>query len=247
MFHTFQAIALYALLASCALALPARAHEPKREPASARGEGADEKKVPVDQDAIISVLKEELKKLETGLLKDLSGSVKGISTDVQGVKKSVAALQADLTNIKAQQLDLKAQLDSQKALIDQLTEDRKRLLINSSPAPSIDRASMDEIRNRFNAIENAIAKIPVTDKRLSMYGPTANGARVMLVNLYSDDVLFIVNGANHRVSPGRSKALENIPTGTVNMEVVSDRYGLISTQSTSLLSGETFTLTAFRR
>ena len=45
-----------------------------------------------------------------------------------------AGRQVDITNIKAQQLELKAQLDSQKAMIDQLTEDRKRLLINSSPA-----------------------------------------------------------------------------------------------------------------
>lgn len=238
MFHQFQAIALYSLLASLLLALPGSANEgePKREPTAVRGEGADEKKIPADPNDLIA----ELHKLEARLLKS-------IGADVQSVKKSVSALQNDITNIKVQQLELKAQLDNQKMIIDQLTEERKKLITNSSPPPSIDKTSLDEIRSKLNAIENAITKIPANGQRLSMYGPTSNSARVMLVNLYSDDMLFIVNGAPYRVGPGRSRALENIPTGTVNMEVFSDRHGIINRQATSLLAGETYTLTAFRR
>ena len=41
--------------------------------------------------------------------------------------------------------------------------------------------------------------------------------------------------------------LENIPTGSVSMEVFSDRHGVINRQATNLLAGETFTLTAFKR
>ena len=99
----------------------------------------------------------------------------------------------------------------------------------------------------MKAIQEGIARLGPTDKRVMMSPPT-NGAittgRVMLVNLYTEDLLFLVNGAPHRVPPGRSKLVENIPVGSVQYVVHSARWGTLENRSTTLAPGDTFTLTA---
>jgi hypothetical protein len=66
----------------------------------------------------------------------------------------------------------------------------------------------------------------------------------MLVNQYSGELLFIVNGVGHRLPPQTSKLVENIPVGALGIEVFSTRFGVFNRQATTLAGGETFTLTA---
>jgi hypothetical protein len=144
-----------------------------------------------------------------------------------------------VSDLQIEQLKHKLQIEQQKFLIDQLT---KRLdAANASPV--VDKAMMDTLK----AIQDGIAKLAPTQKRSSAYpanGTATNTGRVMLVNQYSDELLFIVNGVGHRLPPQTSKLVENIPVGALGIEVFSSRFGVFNRQATTLAGGETFTLTA---
>lgn len=268
MIRNWKTLTLYSLLSAATVVYvpqPSLAGgEPKKD-APVRVEGLDElrtaiteltkritslenKKAPeTDQDAIIGVIKAEMKKLEAGMLKDLTGTIQGVGAEVQGVKKSVESLQGDINNIKTQQITQKSQLDIHRAMIDQLMEDRKKPVANTTPAiPAVDKTGLDEIRAKLNAIENAIAKLSPTDKRISLSPPTgatANMGRVMLINLSADELLFTVNNASYRLAPRSSKMLD-VPAGSLRYEVFSERWKILDRQTTNLTSGETFTLAA---
>src|SRR5207249_1722994 len=99
----------------------------------------------------------------------------------------------------------------------------------------------------IKALQDTIAKLGPTEKRTSAY---PNGAaalktgRVAIVNLYSEDLLFVVNGVGHRVAARTSKIVDNVPTGALNYEVFSERWGTLENRVTSIAAGDTFTLTA---
>ena len=73
--------------------------------------------------------------------------------------------------------------------------------------------------------------------------PTSTG-RVVLVNLYPEELLFRINDKNYRVAPGTNLPVENVPAGTFTYEVISGFYGLLKHSTSPLASNETFTLTA---
>jgi hypothetical protein len=171
-----------------------------------------------DKDAIADILRKELKKLEDGVLATL--------------QKRVDTLEGKLSALQLEQL-------GHKILIDQLT---KRLDATSA-SPVVDKAMMDTLK----AIQDGIAKLAPPEKRSSAYpanGTATNTGRVMLVNNYSDDLLFIINGLRYRAPAHTSRLVENIPVGPVNIEVAADRFGIFNRQATTLAAGDTFTLTA---
>lgn len=108
---------------------------------------------------------------------------------------------------------------------------------------------MDETRGSLKALQDAVAKLAAAEasQRLSMSPPNgtiANTGRVMLVNLYSEELLFIINGASYRVPANKSRMIENVPTGTLRYEVFADRWGSLENRITTLAAGDTFTLSA---
>ena len=207
------------------------------------------------------IVKDGLKKLEDGTLADIEKSVQGVKKSVDGVKNDISTLQLDQKN-------LEARLKSQKSLIDEL-EDRLASLRKSlvagnanpagntaAPAPAVDKAFMDEFRSSMKvlndtqrALNETIAKLGPIAKRDSM-SPPVNGSpaaatgRVMLVNLYSEDLLFIINGRQHRVPAKTQRLIEGVPTGRLQYEVFAERWGTLDNRATTLASGDTFTLTA---
>jgi hypothetical protein len=198
----------------------------------------DKKPAGLDNETVIKALEAEFKKMETILLGELNRKLQGVSDDIKGLKTEMAA-------IKEEQVRRKIQ-------IDQLAEEvlllqKKKQVADNGPGVPLDKTSLDEIRSRLNAIQDAISKFGPSDRRLSMSPPNGaatNAGRVMLVNLYNDELLFIVNGASHRLPPGGSRLLENVPAGSLNYEVVSGIFGQVDRRLTSLAGGETFTLTA---
>lgn len=194
----------------------------------------DLEKKPSEKDAIVDAVRAELKKLEVGPLSDIT--------------KGMGALQAE-------QLKQKVQIDDLTTQVESL---RKKMLAaeKPGPAPSVDKAFMEElreIRGSIKALQETIAKLGPIEKRDSAY-PNGNGAaarkttgRVAIVNLYSEDLLFVINGVGYSVPARSSKIIENVPTGALNYLVHSERWGPLEERVTSLAAGDTFTLTAANR
>jgi hypothetical protein len=227
MIRNWKTLTMYSLLSAAAVAFaPQQAvvfATEKNLPTNT--DGQDKKLSDADKDAIAGILRQELKKLEEGVLANL--------------QKSINSLEGKVSELQNEQTKHKLHIEQQKFLIDQLT----KRLDAASASPVVDKAMMDTLK----AIQDGIAKLAPTEKRSSAYpanGTAASTGRVMLVNQYSDELLFIVNGVGHRLPPQTSKFVENIPVGAVGIEVFSTRFGVFSRQATTLAGGETFTLTA---
>ena len=227
MIRNWKTLTMYSLLSAAAVAFapqPAVVFATEKNlPTNA--DGQDKKLSDADKEAIAGILRQELKKLEDGVLANL--------------QKSVNALEGKVSDLQIEQLKHKLQIEQQKFLIDQLT----KRLDAASASPVADKAMMDTLK----AIQDGIAKLAPGEKRSSAYpanGTATNTGRVMLVNNYSDDLLFIINGLRYRAPAHTSRLVENIPVGPVNIEIAADRFGIFNRQATTLAAGDTFTLTA---
>jgi len=194
-----------------------------------------------------------------------------LGTDLQATKKEHALVRGDMstlmqeqtqTNLRAQVAKSKAdQLDSQvKALQEDVQTLQKRLLAAATPAPSpaptvpalFDRGTLDDIRLKLGSIEQAVLKIqipngmPYATNRIANASPitTTAAGRVVLVNHYTEDMLFSLNGQHHRVPPGRTEVVEGVPAGVLSYRAVSPTWGVTKEGTTALASNDTFTLTA---
>ena len=67
---------------------------------------------------------------------------------------------------------------------------------------------------------------------------------MQLVNDYSEELLFLVNGRAYRVAPGTTHTVEEMPAGAFNYEVISPTWGSRARNTPMLAAGETFTITA---
>jgi hypothetical protein len=246
MIHNWKTLTMYSLLSAATMTFVspplAMADDPKpleevRKSLKAiadRLEKIENKKAPeVDHEALLKAIRAEIKKLDDGALAKINDKIEGVRTSVDGLKAEVGAL-------KEEQFKQKLQLEQHKFLIDQLTKK-----LDAAPtSPTVDKS----VQEKLKAIQDAIAKLGPTKVRDSMAAPngsaTTSNGRVMLVNHYSDDLLFIINGARYRVPAHASRLVETVTPGSVNIEVVADRWGIFNRQVTTLAAGELFTLTA---
>src|SRR5207245_1596913 len=133
----------------------------------------------------------------------------------------LAKVNKNLDALQAEQVKHQLRLEQHKFMIDQLT---KRL-----DTPTTDKAVLETLK----AIQDGLAKLGPIEKRTMAYsgnGTSATAGRVMLVNHYGDELLFIINGVGHRVAPNTSKLIEGVPVGAVGVEVFSTRFGVFHRQ-----------------
>lgn len=199
----------------------------------------------------------ELKKLESILnqLQDLKLGVDGLGADVRGVKKQISGLKENVETLQGEQLKQKLQIDTSKGRIEQLESQmsalrlevkaaRKRLAeLDVAPAPAHDKGVIEEIRFKLNALEQAISRASSTP-RLSMAAPATTSGRVVLRNLYTERLLFLVNGEEHGVEPGQTVEVRNVPSGALTYQVISPTWGDRGREVRTLAANETFTVTA---
>ncbi len=250
MMRNWKTLTMYSLLSAAAVTLapsPIVFADDKKAP-------IEEKKAPaIDGAALLEGLRAEIKKLENGPLADLAAKVKGVGDDVLDIKKSVDKLKSEVGSLQTSQLSQKLQLDHQKKELELLADEvrslRKKLLADGGPPPT-DKAALEEMVKTMKAIQEAIAKLHANDtsKRIALSPPETNAAtagKVMLQNFYTEELLFVVNNVGYRVPAGKSRLVENLPLGTVQYLVHSDRWGPLQNRSTTLTAAQnTFTVTA---
>ena len=247
MIRNWKTLTMYSLLSAAAIALapppPMVFAEEKKakvvdekvmQDLVERVAALENKKLTVaEKEAIGAIMGAELKKLEEGALANLKQDLKTVTTGVADLTKEIA-------NMKGEQLLQKIQIENQKSLINQLS---KRL--DAGPAaPIVDKAMLELLKD----IKDGIAKLGPTTERKMMSAP--NGAamgRVMLVNLYTEDLLVLINGKPFRVPAGKTRPVDDVPAGSLEFQVHSERWGTFANRSAQLLPGGTYTLTATPR
>jgi archaellum component FlaC len=225
----------------------------------ARLETVEKRKTPIqDNEELLS----QINKLDKTIRNQMAGvndNLQSLTTEVQGLKKSIADIKADVVALQGEQLKQKLQIESTKTQIDLVNEQiaklqKKFVAGETGPVdpktPVVEKANLEDIRLKLGSIEQAILKLAPGKDRIAMSPPTTppatNTGRVVLVNMYSEDMLYIVNGRTYRVAPNASRVLEAVPAGTLTYEVVSPTWGSRSNDRTVLGGNETFTISATR-
>lgn len=185
-------------------------------------------------------LKTVLKKIEA-MDASLAKSFKDLGKDLGDLKKELGDLKGDHLTQRVEIDKLTTKIESMEKLIAKLQGEKKSGGDVASNYPPLDKASFDEIKNRLGQIEQAMLKMQQPN-RIAL-SPSSTG-RIMFVNLYSDELLFTVNGRPYRVGPNRSLPIENVPSGSFTYEVVSSTYGLMSQRTSALAPNETVTISA---
>lgn len=185
----------------------------------------------------------------------VTADIGGIKADLQGQKGDLKKIRDDIDILKDDGLKQRLDLASANSKIKQIESALEKIrtdldtLRNREPSAvqsGIDKASVEEIKAKLGAIEQAILKLQPPTSRIALSPPpsASPAGRVMLVNLYPEELLFLINQKSYRVAPGSNLPLENVPAGALNYEVISGTWGLRARSTTNLAPNETFTLTA---
>jgi hypothetical protein len=177
-------------------------------------------------------LQDKLDKLVENLktdFKQIGADIKGLKDELKSVKEERLLWQL---RIQGQIADLKTDLDTLK----------KRQPSDVALYPPADKGSMEEIRSKLAQIEHVLSRLQAQQVRVSM-SPPANGAmgRLLLVNSYPTEMLFVVNGQSYRVAPGATVALD-LAAGSVSYEAIAPGWGIVRQNTTSLAANETLSL-----
>ncbi len=229
MISNWKTLTLYSLLSAATVVQPLRADDPDTRDKPLKDLGKQIEKLVTG----IGELEKRIGNLEFGV-----AALKDVGKDLKAVKKSIDRLQTDMALVKEEQKDRKIKIELLEQGISLLQKADKQ-------APAANPAELAEIRAKLNAIQEAVAKLAPAQKRDSMFpsGPAGNVGRVVLLNNYSREVTFIVNDKTYRVPPRTNMILDS-PSGALNYAVFVDPWGLLENRVTTLVSGETFTLTA---
>ncbi|MCI0680952.1 MAG: hypothetical protein L0Y71_02510 [Gemmataceae bacterium] len=234
MIRNWKTLALYSLLAVAPVATPT--------PLAAAG-GVDEK-TQKRIDEMLTTMNEAIKALNqaTQGIGELRKDVRGVQTDIDSLKTAAVKLRADVDGSATRVDDLQKLIGNLDAEVKYL---RKRVNDSGVPSgrPTTDKASLDELMKQLSSIEQAILKLKSAEPRVSLSPPAATG-KVILANMYHEELLFIINGKRHRVPPVTVSAIEAVPAGTLTYEVLSPTWGERARSTTNLPANETFTLTA---
>src|ERR1051325_6975118 len=169
MMRNWKTLTMYSLLTTASVVCapqPILGQDGKKEPPAPETKKLSE----ADQEAIAGIIRAEMKKLQDGALADMN--------------KNITKLQLD-------QLALKIQLEAYKGLVEKLL---------AGQTPAVDKAFMEELRSSIKSLNETlkaqnetIARLAPSEKRTALYpsNGATNAGRVVIVNLYGTDLLFI--------------------------------------------------------
>lgn len=201
----------------------------------------------VAQDDIKTVI-EQLKSMDGEIkmaFKTLNADVKSLDDEMKNIKTNMTGLQSSVLNqgkdVDAMNIKVRDLEKTVKQLRFELDDMRQKLPGEIALFAPVTKDSLDEMKNRIRDLELKLAESQ-SAKRISL--APANTGRIMLVNLYNEDLVFTVNGQTYRVPAGRSTPVDNVPVGTVSYEMISPTWGRRASTQTNLAANETLTLTA---
>ena len=185
--------------------------------------------------------KEDIKKVLEKLDK-LQKSADDIKDDVKGLKTDVTKLQGDFGG-------LSSKVGSNTIKIEELENNYKDLKLKlealaSRKGISGDKVSIEEVKAMLSSIEQAILKLTPGEKRVALSPPTTSAGRVVLVSVYGERLMFLLNNKSYVVEPNTTLPIDGVPAGALTYEVRSPTFGVVSRGNTMLNPNDTFTLTA---
>jgi hypothetical protein len=166
----------------------------------------------------------------------LDKSFRKIAEDMAALKKEITGLAEERTKLAVR---LQKQISDLKTDLDLL----KSRLAEVPVTPAADRGVLEEIRSRLAQMELTLQRLQAQKTRVALSPPAQTG-RVLLVNSYATEILFIVNSQSLRVEPGATLALERVPAGSLTYEAISPNWGPVRRSTTTLAANETLTLVA---
>jgi len=103
-------------------------------------------------------------------------------------------------------------------------------------------SKLDEIKVAISALRplEKVSGFPPSTPDLAMRPATA---RVILVNLYNQDLWLWVNDKSYRVPAGTTRTLDDVASGPATIQVRSPE-GIFHSANPTLVANETFTLSA---
>jgi hypothetical protein len=226
-------LALSALTALALAVNPAPAQPPPGDP-----EGG---KVP-DADKL-----ERIEKQLDALNKHLKKAFDNLGVDMKGVKDEINALKESDADTTVKLRDATMKIGALEKVVNQLRLDIETLQKRVSPRESFypdDKGALEEIRARLSQIERMLSRLETTSKRIPDSSPNGGTGRLVLVNQFSDTVLFVINQKPVRVLPGQTAVVDNQPAGVFTFEAISESAGSRGRFTRVLAAGETYTLTA---
>jgi hypothetical protein len=191
-------------------------------------------------------------------LKDLKKSVEDVGKKLDELK-SVESLRADIKTLSTNQAEaalaqesLKARtkelemqvgaiikgLEKLEAFVGGLQKELEKAGGRDVRLYPPDKAGIDE---RLSKIEAALDRLD--QARTARAAPITDAGRILLVNSYPEEMLFVINGVPHRVQPYTTKVLDNQQPGRFSYEVISGTYGPRGTNQPLLEPGKTYTIT----
>jgi len=161
-------------------------------------------------------------KTEKTLAEKIDDGFKNMFTDMAIVKKNIEQLKGE---VQGKNLALNIGMEKNKERMDAL------------------EAQMKSLSMQLVQITQDLAKLQPTTSTIARSAPAASG-RLVLVNLYTEDVVFVINQNYYTVRPRTNLPVDFVPAGGVTFEVISPSWGRRGSNSATLTPGETLTLTA---
>ncbi len=195
----------------------------------------------------------EINRLEKALSVQIDKVKKDLHVDISAIREQQLAQKLDLQTLKSLPKKVEALEYETNVINDELRKLRKQILAGAPVpgAPAADRAVLDEFHARISRLEKLLEAMQTPSigaERRSFYAPNTAPApttgKVALVNLYSERMTFVVNGADYFVEPGQMLELKNFPAGAVSYEVISPSWGVRRRTMTTLQPTETLSVTA---
>jgi hypothetical protein len=192
----------------------------------------------------------EGKETEKAILERVEKMVKDLKAQVAEVKTQVNSMSGSLGNVAKEVAELKGEITPLKGItlkIESLNSSfggLKAELERFKSASSMDKIGLEDVKERLANIEKALARLQQTEMRTS-FSPAATAfGKIMLINNYTDRLLFQINDKQFFVEPGTSQPIENVPAGPFTYRVMSPNHGWLAQHNRVLEPNRTFTLNA---
>lgn len=179
-------------------------------------------------------LHKSIKKAFADVAKDMDDLRKEVKGNQEKTRLDIDTLGSDIDSIKKQVQQMQADI---KALKQQPVETPI-----TNPA---DKAALEEIKVRLGKIEAILNELrPGNGGTTIVQRPPLASASFVLVNAYSEEVRFTINGKTYVVPAFSTQVIENVQPGLFSYVASSPSWGVFGRNTINLSANETFTITA---